>query len=107
MSSAYAPPGRASTSARDPIQRTILVGSTKKAKTNCGVAAMRVSLTTALISLTVTNRSLQLLSVVFGGGFQVLERIAPEVAQPRAQFTQTLRTRSVEASCAGAPLGQQ
>src|SRR5437867_13197567 len=90
MSSAYEPPGRGSASARDPIQRTILFGSTKKANTVSGVAAMRVSLTTALISLTVTGGSLRVLSVVFGGFFQVVERVVPEVAQPCAELPQAL-----------------
>src|SRR5205823_14766855 len=101
------PPGRGSASARDPIQRTILFGSTKKANTVSGVAAMRVSLTTALISLTVTGGSLRVLSVVFGGFFQVVERVVPEVAQPCAELAQALRARSVEAARAGAPLGEQ
>src|SRR5579859_5985543 len=79
----------------------------KKAKTVSGVAAMRVSHTTALISVTVTGKILRVLSVVFGGVFQVLERVVPEVAQPGAQLPQALHTRPVEAACAGAPLGEQ
>jgi hypothetical protein len=51
-----------------------LSGSTKKAKTLSGVAAMRISLTIALISLTVIDCSLVLVAVVLGCVFQILER---------------------------------
>jgi hypothetical protein len=44
---------------------------------------------------------------VLGCGFQVLERIAPELAQPLAQFAQAIWSGSVQASSAGAPLGDQ
>src|SRR5579859_7533827 len=68
---------------------------------------MRVSLTTALISLTVTDGSLRVLSVVFGGVLQVFECVIPEVAQPAAQLAQALRARAIQAFGAGAPLGDQ
>jgi hypothetical protein len=47
------------------------------------------------------------LAVVLGCGFQLLERIAPELAQPIAEFAQALWTGSVHAASSGSPLGEQ
>ena len=43
----------------------------------------------------------------FDAFFEVLERVAPELADPRPQLAQAFRAGSVQAACAGATFGEQ
>jgi hypothetical protein len=48
-----------------------------------------------------------LLNLILSGVFPVIECVAPEVAQPGAQFAQSLRARAVQAASAGTPFGNE
>src|SRR4051812_48239739 len=97
------PPGRGSSVAAWPIQRTALAGSVKNSKTVSGLASMRMSHSTTWLVPASTLPPL----LGFRLALELLQAERPKALEELPQLLQSLGAGAVEAPCPFAALGQE
>src|SRR5919201_904127 len=91
------PPGRGSSSARCPIQSTLLSGSTRNSHTVSGFASMMTSRSIVTVSAVLSMLSPLL---PFRFAFERLQPFAPELLEELLQLGEAFGAGPVETPCA-------
>src|SRR4051812_13624484 len=104
MLTAYSPPDTGSSTASVPIQRTILAGSVRNSNTVDGAASIVISRWTTSVS-SAACRTARLLG--FDLALELLQAIAPEVVEERAQLDQPLGADAVDPASTVTSLAHQ
>src|SRR3954447_23841840 len=94
MSTRYTPPGRGSSVAATPIQRTALTGSVKNSNTVSGVASILTSRSTTRARLVPASTLLPFLG--FRLALELGQAEGPEPFEDLLELLQPFRTRAVE-----------
>src|SRR4051794_28510185 len=105
ISTRYTPPGRGSSVAVAPFQRTIFAGSVKNSKTVSGAASIWTSRSTFSVWLVPASTLLPFLG--FSLALQLGEAECPEALEELLELLESLRTGAVEAPCPLAPLAHE